>query len=84
MLEGCETRRGGHLSGDHAVRSITCEQHGLVLTQIKGNGVVVQVTKKAFGDNFEAAGNLLTSACRSGYCKEDLERMKKEMLKTSK
>ena len=73
-----------HLSGDHAVRSMTCEQHGLYLTQIRGNGAVVQLTKKAFGDNFEAAGNVLISACRSGYCKEDLERMKKEMLKTSK
>ena len=52
-----------HLSGDHAVRSKTCEQHGCQLTQIRGNGFVVQVTKKAFGDNFEAAGKILMEAC---------------------
>ena len=72
------------LSEDHTVRSKTSEQHGCELTQIRGNGAVVQVTRKAFGDNFEAAGNVLISACRSGYCKEDMEKMKKEMLKTSK
>ena len=71
------------LSGDHAVRSSTSVQRGCELLQIRGNGALVQVTKKAFGDNFEAAGNVLISACRAGYCKEDLEKIKKEMLKTS-
>ena len=71
------------LSGDHAVRSSTSVQRGCEFLQIRGNGALVQVTKKAFGDNFEAAGNVLISACRAGYCKEDLEKIKKEMLKTS-